>query len=277
VSSGLSDHEVRYLDLVAFGYDRRRQRARDRATALASLRAFAIERSRAERRAEPGLVASMGEPGALVAPWAGVIGAEGRLTGDGRLIEYGALSWATFPLPLRWAPVDWGGHDGAVLVGRIDSIERRPNGAIFARGGLDHGREMGREAEPLMRLVMLGGVSVDLDGTTMRTVKATATSPAALVTSDARVRAATLVAIPAFTEARIALVDAGPQLATYVGQHPAEEDCGCDDFGPGVSGGLPGIDEFPTLDDMPTIEDMQTLRASLTRYARPNRKDRNNR
>jgi hypothetical protein len=179
---------------------------------------------------EPALIASMGAGTTPVQPWEGVIGAEGRLTGDNRLIDADALSWATFPLPLRYAPADYGGHDGAMLVGRIDAIERGDDGLIRARGVLDLGSPLGREATRLIRGGFLSGVSMDLD-----TVNA-ATGSATLVTTEGRVRAATLVAIPAFDEARIALTDTGdadaladlelpddPDLAT----EPHTEDCGC--------------------------------------------------
>lgn len=152
---------------------------------------------------EPALIASMGAGTIPVQPWEGVIGAEGRLTGDNRVIDADALSWATFPLPLRYAPADYGGHDGAMLVGRIDAIERSDDGLIRARGVLDLGSPLGREATRLIRGGFLSGVSMDLD-----TVNA-APDSATLVTTEGRVRAATLVAIPAFDEARIALTDTG--------------------------------------------------------------------
>src|SRR5690606_23105368 len=98
-----------------------------------------------------------------VAPFEGVIGLEGMLTGDGRLVAEDSLSWATFPLPLRWAAADFGGHDGAVIVGRIDKVERRDNGDIYAWGVLDLGSREGREVARLMQGQFLSGVSMDLD------------------------------------------------------------------------------------------------------------------
>lgn len=61
--------------------------------------------------------------------WAGPIGFEGLLTGDGRLIERGALTWpadlsAEEPLDFRYVSEDVGFHDGAVVVGHITSLER---------------------------------------------------------------------------------------------------------------------------------------------------------
>lgn len=150
---------------------------------------------------------------ALTAPFEGVIGVEGMLTGDGRLIEESSLGWAQFPLPLRWASADFGGHDGAVIVGRIDRVERRDNGDIYAWGELDLGSREGREVMRLMRGQFLSGVSMDLDSVeteeadvTMAAEDGSKKTATALVTSDARIRAATLVAIPAFDEARLSLI-----------------------------------------------------------------------
>lgn len=61
--------------------------------------------------------------------WAGPIGFEGLLTGDGRLIENGALTWpvdlsADEPMDFRYVSEDVGFHDGAVVVGHITSLER---------------------------------------------------------------------------------------------------------------------------------------------------------
>jgi hypothetical protein len=148
------------------------------------------------------------------APFEGVIGVEGLLTGDGRLIEEQSLEWATFPLPLRYAPADFGGHDGAVIVGRIDRVERRDNGDIYAWGVLDLGSKDGRECARLMRGQFLSGVSMDLDSVDAFDAEVRmygadgeeSVAPNVLVTHEARVRAATLVAIPAFDEARLALI-----------------------------------------------------------------------
>jgi hypothetical protein len=160
------------------------------------------------------------------APFEGVIGVEGLLTGDGRLIEENSLEWAAFPLPLRWASADFGGHDGAVIVGRIDKVERRDNGDIYAWGVLDLGSKEGRECARLMRGQFLSGVSMDLDSVDSFEAAVQmfdsegnkVDSPNILVTSEARVRAATLVSIPAFDEARLSLIASmGPNYRLVVG------------------------------------------------------------
>lgn len=267
VPSDLTSDEVRELDVIAQADERQWERRAQRAADLSAVHDYAIEFGRRVQAHERALVASMGG-GRQVQHWEGPIGYEGTPTGDGRLIAAGALTASDYPLPLRWAPVDFGAHDGAVVVGRIDSIERRPDGTIFARGVLDLGSELGREAARLIRAGMLGGVSVDLDATT--TALSIEPGQRASVVSEGRVRAATLVAIPAFHDARIALVDAPPRLLPYAGPHDptdcdceepladADVDCGCDEPGPGVHT-FPALDDFPTIYDLPTIDDMKTL------------------
>lgn len=195
-------------------------------------------------------------------PWSGVIGREGELTGDGRLIVANALRWENLPIPLRYSPIDNGGHDGAVVVGRILTLERRPNGDIWGTGDIDVSNEFGREcaagigtkAEPGMNR----GVSMDLDDVSFEirvareileeeqemmedgpagaaednpvdedgrvVVISIDSGDEVMATTDARVRAATVVQIPAFSTALIALDSATPNEGTAddpAGEAPA--------------------------------------------------------
>jgi len=221
----LTDAEMSELDIIAFGYHRSNEKKAVRALTVRRIMTFAREHR------ETSLIASMSTATAMVQPWSGVIGSEGVLTGDGRAIAFGALTWAAFPMPLRYAPADLGGHDGAVLVGRIDSVTRDGDGTVRAWGVLDLGSAIGREVARLIRAGMLSGVSMDLDSTATEPVKLAESGPnkSAAVTTSARVRAATLVSIPAFDNARIAL-DGEPR---------AGDDCGCDDPTPGVYSFIP--------------------------------------
>lgn len=160
--------------------------------------------------------------------WEGVIAREGEMTGDGRLIEDGALRWDDLPIPLRVAFKDVGGHDGAEVCGRIETVERRDGGDIYATGTFDLGSATGTEAFRQVSEQMSNGVSIDTDDVTFR-IMAKADMPeadtadsgdeadpegrvkvAAMSSSDeltviesARLRAATLVAVPAFATARV--------------------------------------------------------------------------
>lgn len=180
--------------------------------------------------------------------WEGVIAREGEMTGDGRLIEDGALRWDDLPIPLRVAFKDVGGHDGAEVCGRIETVERREGGDIYATGTFDLGSAVGAEAFRQVSEQMSNGVSIDTDDVTFR-IMAKADMPeadvadsgnesdtgagpegrvkvAAMSSSDeltviesARLRAATLVAVPAFATARVYAAGQGPT-------EPAERETG---------------------------------------------------
>lgn len=191
-------------------------------------------------------------PGAVT--WSGVIGTEGELTGDGRLIEANALRWENLPIPIRYAPVDNGGHDGAQVVGRILTLERRGNGDIWGTGDFDPEGDIGREAIRHVGEMLTNGVSMDLDRVAFEiriakevmdeinadmaedppqleavepdtdeegrvTVMEMGPDDEIMVTTEARVRAATIVAIPAFANATITL----DEVSTPAGEQPAED------------------------------------------------------
>ena len=169
------------------------------------------------------------------------------MTGDGRLIEVGALRWDELPIPLRVAFKDVGGHDGAEVCGRIEAVERRDNGDIYATGTFDLGSAVGTEAYRQVSEKMSNGVSIDTDDVEFRimaredsTAPVTGDPDAGTDTSDeegrvqvmkvsssdeltviesARLRAATLVAVPAFASARIYAAGQAPST-----DGPAERD-----------------------------------------------------
>lgn len=174
--------------------------------------------------------------------WEGVIAREGEMTGDGRMIEDGALRWDDLPIPLRVAFKDVGGHDGAEVCGRIETVERREGGDIYATGTFDLGSAVGAEAFRQVSEQMSNGVSIDTDDVTFR-IMAKADMPeadvadsgngsdseadpegrvkvAAMSSSDeltviesARLRAATLVAVPAFATARVYAAGRAPSTS----------------------------------------------------------------
>lgn len=178
--------------------------------------------------------------------WEGVIAREGEMTGDGRLIEDGALRWDDLPIPLRVAFKDVGGHDGAEVCGRIETVERRDGGDIYATGTFDLGSAVGTEAFRQVNEQMSNGVSIDTDDVTFRImakadmpeadvadsgddsdtdpegrvkVAAMSSSDELMVIESARLRAATLVAVPAFATARVYAAGQAPSTS-----EPAELD-----------------------------------------------------
>lgn len=130
-------------------------------------------------------------------PVHGVLAPLNVMSGDGRTLT--ELTWADPPQALRWVKSDVGQHDGAVRVGTI----RR----IYAADGLVRwSGTMLRtpEADDALNLLAEGpmGLSVDLDSTTME-VDEDLAEPGQMyeMRVTGRVRAATLVDIPAFVEA----------------------------------------------------------------------------
>lgn len=177
------------------------------------------------------------------ARWGGTIGMEGEVTGDGRLIELSALRWDISPenpSSFRNVLQDVGAHANAVTVGTLDTVERREGGIIWGEGDYDMGSEAGREAYRLCKLGLQTGVSMDLDDVSFEirvakdlmesegeddklvasntatleedatreheTVVEMRSDDELMVTTDARVRTATQVAVPAFESARIGIL-----------------------------------------------------------------------
>lgn len=186
------------------------------------------------------------------ARWQGPIGFEDQMTGDGRMIESGALNWdfAVETPNLRYVLEDVGAHDGAVTVGSIDTMERKPGGVIWGAGPLDMDSEFGREAYRQIKEGRQNGVSMDMDDVSFEirvagelfdqmnammdslmdeeaepveeeeperdeegrvTVAKINADDEVMVTTSGRIRAATIVAVPAFAGARIEIVDEGAE------------------------------------------------------------------
>jgi hypothetical protein len=180
------------------------------------------------------------------APWEGVLAVEGIVTGDGREFAPNALSWADLPVPLRWNKEDSHGGDPktvAVNVGRIDKVWR-DGPKIMGAGVLDLSDDDGRRVHAKIEGKFLRGVSIDADSIADADVEYVFpedvnagtgegegeddlfemlfAQPEKVVFHGGRIRAATLVDIPAFAEAYIALLD--EQGAVVAGGVPATVD-----------------------------------------------------
>lgn len=176
------------------------------------------------------------------APWEGVLAVEGIVTGDGREFAPEALTWADLPIPLRWNKEDSHGgepHTVAVNVGRIDRIWRDGN-KIMGAGVLNLAEEDGRRVHDMIKGEFIRGVSIDADSIADADVEfiwpedandgvsedgdlleLLFAQPEKVIFHGGRIRAATLVDIPAFAEAYVALLDeAGAVVAggTPVGE-----------------------------------------------------------
>lgn len=140
-------------------------------------------------------------------------------SGDGRKFDADAIEIRELPLPLLWQIKTGEGHNGSVVVGRIDYMERIENGIGNAYGVFDSG-PYGREAERLVRNGFIRGVSADLDQfeATEEAVEPADAENAdgpeevakkKLTINHARVMAATIVAKPAFQECTIYITENG--------------------------------------------------------------------
>lgn len=179
------------------------------------------------------------------APWRGPLAIEGQVTGDGREFAPNALTWAELPVPLRWNKEDSHGGEArtiAVNVGRIDKVWR-DGSLIMGEGVLDLSDDDGRRVHAKIEGQFLRGVSIDADSigepdieyVFPEDVNAGSTEaegddlfemlfaqPEKIVFHGGRIRAATLVDIPAFAEAYIALLDEAG--AVVAGGTPVGED-----------------------------------------------------
>lgn len=162
------------------------------------------------------------------AAWRGPLAVEGIVTGDGREFSPGALTWADLPVPLRWNKEDSHGgepHTVAVNVGRIDRIWREDD-MIMGEGVLNLKTEDGRTVHQMIADNFLRGVSIDADSISDDDIEFVwpendavgedeeddlfqllFSQPEKIVFHGGRIRAATLVDIPAFAEAYVELLD----------------------------------------------------------------------
>lgn len=136
--------------------------------------------------------------------WHGVLAPEGAWSGDGRRFAIDSLRNRDLPLPLTWQRASGEGHDGSTVVARIDSIER-----VAGEGGVNLMQAEGvwidtPETDEIVGLVAeFGrfGVSVDADDSEFEFDE----ESGQVTFTSARIASASLVSIPAFAEAWIAL------------------------------------------------------------------------
>lgn len=145
--------------------------------------------------------------------WEGVLIVEGLPSGDGRMIDEGALTWRELPIPLMLQTINAGGHDGAVIAGSIHEIERQGH-EIIGRGYFDSG-EAGQEAKRLLNEGTMRGVSADIDSVvaelrdesgadvSMEDVLFGDPGNVLEVLVEGRIMGATMTPFPAFQEAHL--------------------------------------------------------------------------
>jgi hypothetical protein len=158
--------------------------------------------------------------------WRGVLVVEGVTTGDGREFSPNALEWDENAL-LRWQKegAHGGQHDVTVSVGRIDRVWRDGN-QVWGEGIIDLRNPDGWELARRLDEGFAGGISIDADNIAQPDIEVVWPEspdgqerddetnqlmmlfghPEKIIFHGGRVRAATLVDIPAFVEARIGLI-----------------------------------------------------------------------
>lgn len=163
------------------------------------------------------------------APWRGVLAVEGIESGDGRMFAPNSLTWDELPVPLRWQKesAHGGQNDVTVDIGNVDKIWREPadNGdasvfRIMGEGTIDLENPDGRRVFRRMKRGYMRGNSVDVDSVKDSNIElrfpeppegdedaAVFQRPDLTTYKKGRIRATTMVSIPAFTEARLALVN----------------------------------------------------------------------
>jgi Caudovirus prohead protease. len=140
------------------------------------------------------------KPAENLRPWHGVLAPEGSPSGDKRKFAERMLTTRDLPLSIKAMFADGEGHEGSVVVARIDAVYR-DGGLIKAEGVWDDTPDANR-AYDLVEKKMWRGVSVDLDAAEGEMVEASEDGgQPSIEFTQGRISAATLCAIPAFAEA----------------------------------------------------------------------------
>ena len=192
---------------------------RNPAAEVAGRAADGVTRAR-EDPAGVGYIAAAGfEEDTMRRPFSGVLAPVGKPTGDGRILDSdGRFRFRDFPLPLMWQKSTSEGHDQSVIVGRIDTASVE-DGEIRATGVLFESAEAAEAGQLLADEVVRPSVDLcdmvadflilDADGATVDPEQIDPDQTDGLremtVVREATVMAATLVAKPAFAEAKLVL------------------------------------------------------------------------
>ena len=166
---------------------------------------------------------------------------EGISSGDGRTFAKNSVTMREMPIPLLWQIKTGDGHDGSVVVGRINSMERIEGGLGNAKGVFDTSPHA-QEAERMIAEGFMRGVSADLDMFEANDDNKASEAESNAKKDDgkiggekmtitkARVMAVTIVPKPAFEQCRIAIdgsideYQAEEPLMLKDGEHIATED-----------------------------------------------------
>ncbi len=153
-------------------------------------------------------------------PWYGVLAPEGVWSGDKRQFLPDSLEFRDLPLPLTWQKESDDGHKKSVTVASIENIERRGN--LMHASGTFMDTPEADEAVGLLAHFGRFGVSVDADDAEFEFDE----EAGSMSFSRARISGASIVGIPAFAEAFVALgtdpeaVDLAAAAEVFVSDKP---------------------------------------------------------
>ena len=161
--------------------------------------------------------------------WHGVLAPEGEWSGDGRMFAPESLRFRDLPLPLTWQKATNDGHDGSIVVGKIEAIERKDS-MMYATG---HFLQTPEADEVVGLIADFGrfGVSVDADDAEFEFDDSEEGKGKVTFTS-ARIASASVVSIPAFAEAYIALGEFSTEAGFEGPPADKEEEPECDPEAP---------------------------------------------
>jgi hypothetical protein len=167
-------------------------------------------------------------------PVHGVLAPEGVPTGDGRQFGIESLTNRDLPLPIAYQLLSGEGHSGSATVGRLDEIFRDGNLMKF-RGAIVLTKE--HSADVIEGIIdgTVRGVSVDVDDVEVDVPTNDSGEMSGItVFSRARIAGVTIVPIPAFQEAFIALGHEFEDQRAEDEMSPEEAlaACGCNGKGP---------------------------------------------
>lgn len=152
-------------------------------------------------------------------PVHGILAPEGSPSGDGRQFAVGALTSRDLPLPLLFQTMSGeSGHVNSVAPARIDKIWRTDDNMLAFEGAINPNHNYADEIVDGIVFGNIRGVSVDIDDYELQAPEFSedGEQQGTMMFSRARIAAATIVAIPAFHEAYIAL--------GYYGEEPKEQE-----------------------------------------------------
>lgn len=145
--------------------------------------------------------------------WHSVLTVEDASSGDKRSFDDDALVWRDLPLPLEWQKVTGQHHDGSVIVGRMDALVRA--GKQIRSWGVFMNNADADDVVGLIGERALRGISPTIDDYEY----AVGDDPSHERLSHGRICSGTIVNVPAFAEAYIAL---GPPPDEWLGGESVE-------------------------------------------------------